>query len=115
MQPVIGNGAKVLAVNSRTRASALPDVPTALEAGIPSLQLEGLVGLFGPKSMSAALRKRIGDEVAEVARMPNTAERLVASAQTPNPGGAEDFAKDIAEQEKQVAEIAARVGLKKLD
>jgi len=115
MQPVIGNGAKVLAVNSRTRASALPDVPTALEAGIPSLQLEGLVGLFGPKSMNAALRQRIGDEVAEVARMPNIAERLVASAQTPNPGGAEDFAKDIAEQEKQVAEIAARVGLKKLD
>ncbi len=115
MQPVIGNGAKVLAVNSRTRASALPNVPTAIEEGIPSLQLEGLVGLFGPKSMSAALRKRIGEDVAEVARLPNTAERLVASAQTPNPGGAEEFAKDIAEQEKQVAEIAARVGLKKLD
>ena len=115
MQPVIGNGAKVLAVNSRTRSPALPNVVTAIEVGVPSLQLEGLVGLFGPKSMSPALRKRIGEEVAEVARQPNIAERLVASGQTPNPGGADEFAKDIAEQEKQVAEIAIRVGLKKLD
>ena len=115
MQPVIGNGAKVLAVNSRIRSPALPNVPTVLEAGVPSLEIDGLTGLFGPKSMSAELRKRIGEDVAEVARQPNIAERLVATGQTPNPGGAEDFAKDIAQQEKQVAEIAARVGLKKLD
>ncbi len=115
MQPVIGHGAKVLAVNSRTRSPALPHVVTALEVGVPSLQLEGLVGLFGPKSMSLPLRKRIGDEVAEIARQPNIAERLVASGQTPNPGGVDEFSRDIAEQEKQVAEIAARVGLKKLD
>jgi len=115
MQPVIGNGARVLAVNSRTRAPALPNVPTAIEAGVPSLQLEGLVGMFGPRSVSAALRKRIGEEVAEVARMPQIAEKLVASAQVPNPGGAEEFEKDIAEQERQVAEIAKRIGLTRKD
>jgi tripartite-type tricarboxylate transporter receptor subunit TctC len=115
MQPVNGNGARVLAVNSRNRASALPDVPTAIEAGVPSLQLEGLVGMFGPKSVSPALRKRIGDEVADVARMPQIAEKLIASAQTPNPGGAEEFEKDIAEQERQVGEIAKRIGLSRKD
>jgi len=111
MQPVNGNGARILAVNSRNRASALPDVPTAIEAGIPSLQLEGLVGMFGPKSVSPALRQRIGEEVAEVARMPQIAEKLIASAQTPNPGGADAFEKDIAEQERQVADIARSIGL----
>ena len=71
--------------------------------------------MFGPRSVSAALRKRIGEEVAEVARMPQIAEKLVASAQVPNPGGAEEFEKDIAEQERQVAEIAKRIGLTRKD
>ena len=116
MQPVVqGKGARVIAVNSRTRAPAIPDVPTAIEQGVPSLQLEGLVGMFGPRSVSAQLRKRIGDEVADVARMPEIAAKLVASGQVPNPGGAEEFAADIAAQEKQVAEIAKLIGLSRKD
>jgi tripartite-type tricarboxylate transporter receptor subunit TctC len=102
-------------VNSRTRAPAIPDVPTAIEQGVPSLQLEGLVGMFGPRSVSPQLRKRIGDEVADVARMPEIAAKLVASGQVPNPGGAEEFAADIAAQEKQVAEIAKLIGLSRKD
>ena len=42
---------KTLAVNGRQRAPILPDIPTAIEAGFPSLEVEGLVGLFGPRSM----------------------------------------------------------------
>jgi tripartite-type tricarboxylate transporter receptor subunit TctC len=39
---------KVLAVTNRERAPAIPDIPTATEAGYPSLQFDGLV----PKSSS---------------------------------------------------------------
>src|SRR6476619_3568322 len=38
---------KTLAVNGRQRAPILPEIPTAIEAGFPSLEVEGLVGLFG--------------------------------------------------------------------
>src|SRR5438445_4836580 len=51
---------KTLIVNGRTRAPILPDVPTAIEAGFPSLEVEGLVGLFGPRSMASDLREKIG-------------------------------------------------------
>src|SRR5499427_9472033 len=40
---------RTLAVNGRQRAPILPDVPTAIEAGFPALEVEGLVGLFGIK------------------------------------------------------------------
>src|SRR5713101_5873277 len=42
---------KTLIVNGRTRAPILPDVPTAIEAGFPALEVEDLVGLFGIKSL----------------------------------------------------------------
>ncbi len=115
-QPVLqAGGARLVAVTSRNRISILKDVPTAIEAGVPSLELEGLVGMFGPKSLSPELRKRIGEEVAAVARMPEVAEKLVTSGQVPNPGGADDFSADIVKQENQVAAIAKLIGLKRMD
>jgi tripartite-type tricarboxylate transporter receptor subunit TctC len=112
MQPVVqANGARLIAVTSRERVPLIADVPTALEQGVPSLLLEGLVGMFGPRSLSPQLRKRIGDEVAEIARQPDIAERLRSSGQVPNPGGADEFSADIIAQEKQVAEIARLIGL----
>ena len=42
---------KLIVVNNKTRAPAAPDIPTAREQGYPSLEVEGLVGLFGLKSM----------------------------------------------------------------
>ncbi len=115
-QPVLqAKGARLVAVTSRNRIDIMKDVPTAIESGVPSLELEGLVGMFAPKSLSPELRKRIGEEVAAVARMPEVADRLVASGQVPNPGGADDFAADIAKQEQQVAAIAKLIGLKRMD
>ena len=112
MQPVLqGKGARLLAVTSRNRVPLLPDVPTALESGVPSLEVEGLVGLFGPPSVRPDLRRGIGEDVAEIARLPHVAERLAATGQIPNPGGAEEFSADILRQEKQVAEIARILGL----
>ena len=42
---------KLITVTTKTRVKAAPDVPTAREQGYPSLEWEGLVGLFGLKSM----------------------------------------------------------------
>ena len=115
-QPVLqGKGARVLAVTSRNRVDLLKDVPTVIESGVPSLELEGLVGVFAPPSLSPALRKRIGDDIAEVARDPAIAAKLVSSGQAPNPGGAEEFSADILRQEKQVDVMAKVVGLKRME
>lgn len=113
-QPVLqSGGARLLAVTSRERVPSIKDVPTAREAGVPSLEVEGLVGLFGPRSVSAELRRRIGDDVKAVAADPAIAAKLVASGQVPNPGGAEEFANDIAAQERQIDDIAKLVGIKR--
>jgi tripartite-type tricarboxylate transporter receptor subunit TctC len=39
---------RALAVPRAGRAAVLPDVPTAAEAGVPGVELNGWVGLFAP-------------------------------------------------------------------
>jgi tripartite-type tricarboxylate transporter receptor subunit TctC len=103
---------KALAVMGSKRAPSLPDLPTAAEEGFPSLEMEGLVGLFGSPAVSAELREKIGADIVAVANDPTVEERLNATAQTPNRGGAKEFAADIARQRAQIANIAKELGLK---
>jgi tripartite-type tricarboxylate transporter receptor subunit TctC len=42
---------KALAVGSRERSPLLPDVPTAVEAGVPGFETEDWLGLFAPAAM----------------------------------------------------------------
>jgi tripartite-type tricarboxylate transporter receptor subunit TctC len=111
LQPHVQAGSvKVLAVNGHERTTLLPGVPTAGESGFPALEVEGLVGLFGPRGISNELRQRIGADVAAVAADPTIAERLAGTAQVPNPGGPAEFAAAIDRQRAQIAVIAQALG-----
>jgi tripartite-type tricarboxylate transporter receptor subunit TctC len=103
---------KVLAVNGRTRAPILPDIPTVIEAGFPSLEMEGLVGLFGPPSMPLELRQRLGADIAAIAAEAEIGSRLAATAQMANPGGPAELAAAVEAQRAQVAHIAKTIGAK---
>jgi len=113
LQPHVQAGRiKVIAVNGRERPPILPDVPTAIEAGFPSLEQEGLVGLFGPKSVSNELREKIGSDVVAVASDPAIAATLASTAQVVNPGGPAEFAAAVDQQRAIVAHIAQALGIK---
>ena len=90
----------------------LPNVPTAREAGFPSLEVEGLVGLFGPKGMASALREKIADGVVAATGDPAVSARLSATAQAVNPGGPAELAASIEGQRAQIAKIAQELGIK---
>ena len=111
LQPhVQGGRVKVLVVNGHERTTLLPDIPTANESGFPALEVEGLVGLFGPRGISNELREKIGADVVAVAGDPAIAERLAGTAQVPNPGGPKEFAAAIDLQRAQIARIAQALG-----
>jgi len=103
---------KLLAVTNTTRAGAIPDTPTVAEAGYPALTVDGLVGLFGPPSMPMPLRERIAADIkAVIDTDPVVKERLIATAQIPNPGGPAEFAKSIDEQRAVLAKSAKELGI----
>jgi tripartite-type tricarboxylate transporter receptor subunit TctC len=101
-----------LLVNNRTRAAAAPDVPTAREAGYPSLEVEGLVGLFGIKSLPNELKEKIAADFRAVAADGTIAERLKATGQIINIGGPKEFAEAIAEQRAKVAATVKAIDFK---
>jgi tripartite-type tricarboxylate transporter receptor subunit TctC len=103
---------RTLVVTGRARAPILPDIPTAGEAGFPSLAVEGLVGLFGPRSMASDLREKIGADIRAVAADPDISARLASTAQVPNPGGPAEFAAAVEDQRAKIAAIAQALGIK---
>ncbi|MGH6682700.1 MAG: Bug family tripartite tricarboxylate transporter substrate binding protein [Pseudolabrys sp.] len=109
---VMAGKVKVLAVTNHQRAPAIPDVPTALEAGYPSLEFDGLVGLFGPPGISDAVRARIAKDVKAVAADPAIVAKLTATGQIVSPGDSAEFAESIAQQRAQVAAVAKLFGNK---
>jgi tripartite-type tricarboxylate transporter receptor subunit TctC len=102
----------LLAVTSRKRVPLAPDVPTVSEAGYPILELEGLVGLYGPKTMAPELRERIAADVRAVAADPAIAARLVATGQVLNATTPADYVAAIEDQRAKVAAIADAIGIK---
>jgi len=102
---------KVLAVTSRARAPTAPDIPTVVEAGYAALELESVVGLFGPRGMALELRERIAADLAAVVD-PLVKERLEATGQMVNLRGPTEFAAGVEEQRAKLAAIAKVLGIK---
>jgi len=102
----------VLAVTNHDRAPAIPNVPTAVEAGYPSLEFDGLVGLFGPPGIADDVRNKIADDIRTVASDAEMVKRLTATGQIVSPGNATEFATSIEQQRAQVAAVAKLFGNK---
>jgi tripartite-type tricarboxylate transporter receptor subunit TctC len=112
LRPLRGAGRiTVLAQMGRERAPSLPEIPTGIEAGFPALEMDGNVGLFASKALSADLRERIGADVVAASDDREIDDKLNATAQTPSRGGAQEFAASIARQRAQIAEIAKALGI----
>ncbi|MES2413761.1 MAG: tripartite tricarboxylate transporter substrate binding protein [Pseudomonadota bacterium] len=80
--PVIGqirNGQLVaLAVGSPKRATALPNVPTTAEAGVPGSEFNFWIGMMAPAKTPRDIVNRLNDEVAKALASPEVKERFVA-------------------------------------
>jgi tripartite-type tricarboxylate transporter receptor subunit TctC len=69
---------RILAVGGKTRAGAMPDVPTAAEAGLAGYETYVWYGMYAPKGTPAAITSRIQGEIARLVRLPEFAERFAA-------------------------------------
>jgi tripartite-type tricarboxylate transporter receptor subunit TctC len=80
---------RVLGVSSKTRSSALPDVPTIAEAGVPGYEVQGWYAMLGPKDLPRGIAERLQKEIAKIVATPAMHERFEtlgaeAAATTPS-------------------------------
>jgi len=113
--PVIGqirNGQLVaLAVGSHKRASALPQVPTTAEAGVPGSEFNFWIGMMAPSKTPRDIVKRLHDEVVKALATPEVKERfatLGAEAWTMKP---EQFDAYLRDEIKSNAVLVKAAGL----
>jgi tripartite-type tricarboxylate transporter receptor subunit TctC len=102
---------KLLAVTTLERVAAVPEVPTAAEAGYPELTIEAPLGLFGPKGMSPDLRERIAADVQAVAAEPTIVKRLAAVGMLAKASKPADYAAVLVEQRARWAALARSYGV----
>ena len=67
---------KALAVSAPARIPQMPDVPTAVEAGIPGFNASTYVGMLAPAGTPDAIIARLSGAVQKALRKPEVAQRL---------------------------------------
>ena len=74
---------KVLAVTGEARLAALPDVPTAMEAGVKGFELTTWYGFLAPAATPRAIVDKWGAEMAKVLSMGDIREKLLSQGMDP--------------------------------
>lgn len=96
---------KALAVTSRQRMAALPQVPTIAESGFPDFEVLEWNGFFVPKGTPQAIVERLSSEVRAAVRDPETRARLVKLGADPVGGTPAEFSAFIAGQTQRWAQL----------
>lgn len=77
-----GGTLKALAVTGTSRLAALPQVPTAVEAGLSGFNLDSWFALYAPVGTSAEIVKTLNSEVNKILAMPEIKRRAEESGTT---------------------------------
>lgn len=92
-QPFIKSGAlRAIAVTTQKRSSALPNVPTIAESGIPGFNFSTWYGMWAPKSTPQPIIQKLSSEIAQITRLPEVRERFMTLGAEPVGNTAEEFA-----------------------
>lgn len=84
-----------LAVTSKTRSPLLPEVPTAIEAGLPGFELEVWFGLMAPAGLPAKITQQLNATLNQVLADPDIAKAFAKEGVTALPGTPDDLKKQI--------------------
>ena len=106
---------KALAVTSKARSTALPDLPTVAEAGGPALkdfEASSWFGLLAPAGTPADIVNRLQQETAKALATPAMRERLQAQGAIPSGNTPAEFTRLIEEETRKWARVVKASGAK---
>jgi tripartite-type tricarboxylate transporter receptor subunit TctC len=103
---------KALAVTSRERNPALPDIPTVMESGIRDFEVVGFYGFLAPANLPRDVTAKLSDAFRQVLTNPDIRNRMIAQGADPAFLGADDFAKFLAAELPRWADAVKKSGAK---
>jgi tripartite-type tricarboxylate transporter receptor subunit TctC len=102
---------RALAVTGRTRASAAPDLPTVMEAGVPGYVVVSWFGVLVPAATPRELITRLNTDVARAMGAPDIRERLAGEGAEPTVGTPEQFAAFVKAEITQWTKVIRDAGI----
>jgi tripartite-type tricarboxylate transporter receptor subunit TctC len=103
---------RALAVTSRERNPALPDVPTVMESGIKNFEVVGFYGFLAPAGTPKDVVAKLSDAFKQVLAMPEVRNRMITQGADPAFLGADEFSKYLAAEMPRWADAVGKSGAK---
>ena len=101
-----------LAVTSAQRFSALPELPTVAEAGLPGYEMLNWLGLFAPAATPRSIVDKLAGELGRILRQKETVERLHAQGAEASFLGTEEFTRFVRTETTKWAKVVTITGMK---
>jgi tripartite-type tricarboxylate transporter receptor subunit TctC len=102
---------KVLAVAGRTRHPSMPDVPTAVEAGLPAYETYAWYGMYTGKNVPAEIVLKIQQDIARIVRLPDMREKLNQFGAEPVANSPQEFAAFTRAEFDKYARLIRQAGI----
>ena len=102
---------RTLAVTSPKRSTAMPEVPTLAEAGVPGYEMMSWYGVLAPAGTPRAVIDRMNREIAAVIELPDVLARFAADGVEPVRTTPEQFSELIKVEIARIAKIVRAAGI----
>ena len=109
---VKGKAINAIAVAGARRASALPDVPTVAESGVPGFEASAWFGLVAPARTPAPILAKLEEDVAAILKMPDVLKRFDELGAEPGSIAGTNFAKFLTDETTKWTKIVRASGAK---
>ncbi|HEX9185157.1 MAG TPA: tripartite tricarboxylate transporter substrate binding protein [Burkholderiales bacterium] len=103
---------KALAVTTRTRIPAAPEVPTFAEQGLPDYEATGWFGVVMPAGTPADIVGRMNAELVAALKRKEIIDRVMAAGAEPSPSTPEEFGALIRSEIAKWGEVVKASGAK---
>jgi tripartite-type tricarboxylate transporter receptor subunit TctC len=108
---VKGGKVRALAVTKPTRSSAVPDLPTVAESGLPGFEAVSWIGLMGPAGMPQEAVDQLSSAMVKALADPGVRERLAQAGAEPVGSDAATFAKQMKSELARWEPVVKAAGL----
>ncbi len=109
--PALAGKTRALAVTSEARVAQLPDVPTAIEAGVPGYVVESITGILAPAGTPAAVIERLNRAIEQALQSPEVQKRFAGISVQTRHSTPEAFAAYLREDLKRWQEVVETAGI----
>lgn len=111
--PFIKSGKlRAIAVTTKRRAAALPDIPTIAESGFPDFDIATWYGYWAPKGTPAPVVAKLADAASQALRLPAVVEQYAQMGAEPVGSSPSEFAAYNASEMSKWEEIVRKSGAK---